>query len=56
MAKQRGSIFISYAWKDDQPFVERLCNDLQRLGYGPWMDTENMPSRQLRKPLTAGAG
>ena len=38
-------IFISYAWKGDQPFVERLYNDLQTLGYDPWMDKEKMPSR-----------
>jgi WD40 repeat protein len=38
-------LFISYAWKDDQPFVERLYNDLRRLGYDPWMDKKNMPSR-----------
>jgi len=37
-------LFISYAWKDDQPFVERLYSDL-RLGYDPWMDKEKMPSR-----------
>jgi hypothetical protein len=45
MTEQRDSIFISYAWKDDQPFVERLYNDPQRLGYDPWMDTKNMPNR-----------
>ena len=40
-------LFISYAWEDDkkQPFVERLYNDLRRLGYDPWMDKEKMPSR-----------
>ena len=26
-------IFISCAWKDDQPFVERLFDDFRRLGY-----------------------
>ena len=44
------SVFISYAWKDDQPFVERLYNDLQRLGYDPWMDLKNMPSRGRSLP------
>jgi hypothetical protein len=43
-------IFISYAWKDDPPFVERLYNDLQRLGYDPWMDKKNMPSRGRSLP------
>jgi hypothetical protein len=43
-------VFISYAWKDDQPFVERLYNDLQRLGYDPWMDKKNMPGRGRSLP------
>ncbi|MGA2985685.1 MAG: NB-ARC domain-containing protein [Terriglobia bacterium] len=43
-------VFISYAWKDDQTFVERLYNDLQRLGYDPWMDKKNMPSRGRSLP------
>ncbi|HUI43521.1 MAG TPA: NB-ARC domain-containing protein, partial [Terriglobia bacterium] len=47
---QQPKIFLSYAWKDDQPFVERLYNDLQRLGYDPWMDKENMPSRGRSLP------
>jgi hypothetical protein len=43
-------IFVSYAWKDDQLFVEWLYNDLQRLGYDPWMDKRNMPSRGRSLP------
>jgi hypothetical protein len=43
-------LFISYAWKDDQPFVEHVYKDLQRLGYDPWMDTQNMPSRGRSLP------
>jgi hypothetical protein len=38
-------IFISYAWKDDQPFVEGLNGDLLRFDYDPWVDKEKMPSR-----------
>jgi len=43
-------LFLSYAWKDDQPFVEHLYNDLQKLGYDPWMDRKNMPSRGRSLP------
>ena len=43
-------IFLSYAWKDDQPFVERLYNNLEKLGYRPWMDKRNMPSRRRCLP------
>jgi WD40 repeat protein len=38
-------LFISYAWRDDEPFVERLYDDLRRLGYDPWMDKTKMPRR-----------
>jgi hypothetical protein len=37
-------LFLSYAWKDDQCFVERLYNDLESRGYRPWMDKKKMPS------------
>ena len=51
MSRQSNTrIFISYASKDDQPFVERLYDDLQRLGYDPWMDKRNMPSRGRSLP------
>lgn len=43
-------IFISYAWKDDQPFVERLYADLRKIGYRPWMDKTDMPSRGRSLP------
>jgi len=43
-------LFLSYAWKDDQPFVERLYEDLAKLGYDPWMDKEDMPSRGRTLP------
>ena len=43
-------LFISYAWKDDQPFVERIYNDLLMLGYDAWMDKMNMPSRGRSLP------
>jgi hypothetical protein len=51
MSSPKGTkLFLSYAWKDDQPFVERLYNDLDRLGYDPWMDKRNMPSRGRSLP------
>jgi len=51
MSRPSGTrIFISYAWKDDQPFVGRLYDDLQRLGYDPRMDRKNMPSRGRTLP------
>src|SRR5881396_70073 len=50
MSPNKTTVFISYAWKDDQPFVERLFNDLQRLGYDPWMDKKNMSSRGRSLP------
>ncbi len=43
-------LFLSYAWKDDQPFVKRLYADLIRYGYDPWMDVENMSSRGRALP------
>jgi len=38
-------VLLSYVWNDDQPFVQRLYSDLQRLGYDSWMDKEKTPSR-----------
>jgi hypothetical protein len=37
-------LFFSYAWKDDQPFGERLYRDLEGLRCHSWMDKRNMPS------------
>lgn len=41
------SIFLSYARKDDQDFVQRLYHDLNRLGFDVWWDLVSMPSRDL---------
>jgi len=41
----KAKILISYAWKEDQPFVERLYGNLLRLGCDPWVDKEKMPGR-----------
>lgn len=43
-------LFVSYGWKDDQPFVKRLYADLAKLGYDPWMDEQDMPSRGRTLP------
>ncbi len=43
-------LFLSYGWKDDQPFVKRLYDDLYDRGYDPWMDVHNMPSRGRTLP------
>jgi hypothetical protein len=41
------SIFLSYARKDDEAFVQRLHADLTRAGFDVWFDRASMPSRQL---------
>jgi len=38
-------IFLSYAWGDDQPFVEQLRRDLIDAGFRVWRDVEDLPSR-----------
>ena len=43
-------LFLSYGWKDDQPFVKGLYDDLYDRGYDPWMDVHNMPSRGRTLP------
>lgn len=35
-------LFLSYARRDDEPFVQKLHADLLRLGYTAWYDRENM--------------
>ncbi len=42
-------IFLSSAWKDDQPFVQRLYSDLQRLGYDSWIGQRE--NAQPRPPV-----
>lgn len=39
-------IFISYAWKDGTPYVERLENDLHKAGYVTWRDKRNLDEYQ----------
>jgi hypothetical protein len=46
----RRKLFLSYGWKDDQPFVKRLYDDLKKRGWEPWMDVHNMPSRGRTLP------
>jgi len=41
------SIFLSYGRDDDEPFVERLYNDLTGRGFDVWWDRVSMPGRAL---------
>ena len=41
------SIFLSYARGDDEPFVQRLYDDLTAKGFDVWFDRRSMPSRML---------
>lgn len=36
------TVFLSYARKDDEPFVRKLYTDLHRLGIDAWYDREHM--------------
>ncbi len=36
------SVFISYAWEDDKPFVARLHKDLTRSGFEVWWDRTSL--------------
>lgn len=36
------SVFISYAWEDDKPFVKRLHKDLTRNGFEVWWDRTSL--------------
>jgi hypothetical protein len=47
------TVFLSYSWDDDKPFVERLYRDLTKAGLKVWWDEENLPSRgnTLRQEL-----
>src|SRR5215218_6833187 len=45
-ARERKSVFLSYARGDDELFVRRLFQALQR-DYDVWFDRESMPSRSL---------
>jgi len=42
------SLFLSYARKDDEPFVRRLYEDLTGEGLRVWFDRESMPNRGLK--------
>ncbi|HCN30436.1 MAG TPA: hypothetical protein DIT64_17185 [Verrucomicrobiales bacterium] len=44
---QTTSIFLSYARADDEPFVRRLCDDLEARGFTVWFDRNNLRSRGL---------
>lgn len=40
-------IFLSYARRDDEPFVRRLYEGLKKAGFDVWFDGVSMPSRRL---------
>ena len=40
-------LFLSYARKDDEPFVKRLYEDLTARGFDVWWDRISMPGRAL---------
>lgn len=44
MAENPSSVFISYSWNDDKPFVEKLDRDLRDAGIAVWRDEEDMPA------------
>jgi TIR domain-containing protein len=46
----RAKLFLSHTWKDDQPFVALLFDDLRKRGYDAWMNILNMPSRGRSLP------
>jgi hypothetical protein len=51
-------IFLSYARKDDEPFVKQLYENLTENGFEVWWDRKRMPSRGqsfLRELRSAGA-
>jgi WD40 repeat protein len=50
------SVFISYAWEDDKPFVRRLHKDLTRSGFEVWWDRTSLTwdQRPFRQEI-AGA-
>lgn len=39
------TVFLSYAWDDDQSFVRRLRTDLEAAGIAVWQDERDLPSR-----------
>jgi WD40 repeat protein len=41
------TLFLSYARKDDEPFVRRLYGDLTHAGFDVWFDRVSLPARQL---------
>jgi len=41
------NLFLSYARGDDEPFVKRLYEDLDKEGFNVWWDRERMPNRGL---------
>lgn len=45
VSTKRGHVFLSYARKDNEPFVERLRDDLIARGQAVWWDRKSMQSR-----------
>ena len=45
LAKKPISVFISYAREDDEPFVEKLYQDLKENGFDIWWDRATMKNR-----------
>ena len=41
------SIFLSYAHGDDEPFVNRLYEDLSTRKFDVWWDRVSIPKRML---------
>src|SRR4051812_2077784 len=41
------SVFLSYARRDDEPFVGRVYEFLRAHGFAVWYDRKNMPARGL---------
>lgn len=44
-AKKPISVFISYAREDDEPFAEKLYQDLTKNGFEVWWDRATMKNR-----------
>jgi WD40 repeat protein len=47
MSESTPGVFISYGRSDDEPFVERLRNDLESQGIHVWWDRQSMSNRGL---------
>ena len=47
MSELMTTVFLSYARGDDEPFVNRICDDLTKAGFTVWVDRESLMSRGL---------